>query len=166
MILTIWRHGTAEYATNDRLRELTISGREDIGYGSAQFRQACMLRNIPPVTTVLYSPWVRTEETAQIIAIALQSSAVFAEDVLRPDSMLSAIDSLVSKRAADDPKQHLVLVSHQPMVSRLADHYLGDTGGVPSLPPGGLVSLSLDVAEAACGRLLFWAFPPEYEVGV
>lgn len=166
MILTIWRHGTAEYASNDRQRELTTAGREDVDFGSARFRQACLLRNIAPVTALLHSPWVRTAQTAQIIAIALHTPRVISENALRPGGALAGVDTLVSSYSNGDSRQHIVLVSHQPMVSNLVDRYLGDTGHVPSLPPGGLVSLSLDVVAPGCARLLFWAFPPEYEVGM
>ena len=31
MIVTIWRHGTAEDGVNDRLRKLTSMGRDDVG---------------------------------------------------------------------------------------------------------------------------------------
>ena len=166
MILTIWRHGTAEYASNDRLRELTTGGREDLGFGSTRFRQAASLRNIPPVTTVLHSPWVRTTQTAQIIAIALHTPEVVSEAALRPGGALAGVDTLVSSYIESDSQQHIVLVSHQPMVSNLVDRYLGDAGLVPPLPPGGLASMSLDVVAPGCARLLFWAFPPEYEVGL
>jgi phosphohistidine phosphatase len=166
MILTIWRHGTAEYGSNDRLRELTTEGREDLGFGSGRFRQACLLRNIAPVTTLLHSPWVRTTQTAEIIAIALHAPTVVSEDALRPGSTLAGVDTLVSSYTQSDTQQHIVLVSHQPMVSNLVDRYLGDAGVVPPLPPGGLVSLSLEVVAPGCARLLFWAFPPEYEVGM
>jgi phosphohistidine phosphatase SixA len=56
-----------------------------------------------------------------------------------------------------------VLVSHQPLVSYLIDHLLGEVALVPALPPGGLVTMDLAAPARACGRLLFWALPPQYE---
>lgn len=166
MILTIWRHGEAEDAVDDRLRELTVTGRDDIGFGCSQFHRACELRGIYPFTTVLHSPWVRTTQTAQIITIAFNPSVVRAENALRPDGRVAAVDAALAECDSDSTDQHIALVSHQPLVTYLVDHYLAEPGRVPPLPPGGLVTFSLDVVAPACAELLFWAVPQEYEVGV
>lgn len=166
MILTIWRHGEAEDAVDDRLRELTVAGRDDIGFGCSQFHRACALRGIDPVTTVLHSPWVRTAQTAQIITIAFNPSFVRAENALRPGGRVDAVDAAIAGCDIGSKEQHIALVSHQPLVTYLVNHYLAEPGRVPPLPPGGLVTLSLDVAGPACAQLLFWALPQEYEVGV
>lgn len=143
-----------------------MTGRDDIGFGCSQFHQACKLRSIHAFTTVLHSPWVRTTQTAQIIAIALNPPIVDAEDALRPDGSLAAVDTVIAECDSGSSDQHVALVSHQPLVTYLVNHYLGESGIVPPLPPGGLVTLSLDVAASGCAELLFWAFPQEYEVGV
>ncbi len=70
--------------------------------------------------------------------------------------------ALTQLNARNNSIGHSVLVGHQPMVSELVDYYLGDHGKVPSLPPGGFVTMSLHVHARGCGELLFWAFPPEY----
>lgn len=166
MIVTIWRHGSAEEGANDRLRNLTSSGRDDVGYGCRQFQLACKQRNIAPLASILYSPWVRTTQTAQIIASAFSGARIAPENALRPGSVLPAVDTLLSALALDSAMRHAVLVSHQPLVSQLVDHWLGDADRVPSLPPGGLVTLSFDVVAPACATLLFWSFPPAYEASV
>lgn len=164
MIVTIWRHGTAEEGFNDRLRQLTNAGRSDVAHGSRQFQQACHNRAIPPVTHMLYSPWERTQQTAEIIAAALECAHIASESALRPGSDLPAVENLVASIEGDHALAHVLLVSHQPLVSRLVEHWLGHTTYVPSLPPGGLATLSLDIPAPSCGDLLFWAFPPAYEV--
>jgi phosphohistidine phosphatase len=166
MILTIWRHGAAEDGVKDRLRELTIAGREDVSFGCTQFHHACERKTLSLPTTVLHSPLVRTTQTAQIISSAFNPVMVSVEKALRPESNLAAVDTLISEFSHDNSTEHIVLVSHQPLVSYLVAHYLGGAGSVPSLVPGGLVTLSLDVPAPACGTLLFWSFPPEYGVGV
>jgi phosphohistidine phosphatase len=115
---------------------------------------------------VLHSPLVRTTQTAQIISSAFNPVMVSVEKALRPESNLAAVDTLISELSHDNSTEHIVLVSHQPLVSYLVAHYLGGAGSVPSLVPGGLVTLSLDVPAPAYGTLLFWSFPPEYGVGV
>jgi len=167
MILTIWRHGQAEEGAIDRQRNLTISGRDDVGFGCRQFHEACVSWGIPHPTRILYSPYVRTSQTAEIVAGAFTHAVITAEEALQPGSKVTAVDAAVSRcETSGGAPQHLLLVSHQPLVSQLVEHYLGEEGVVPPLQPGGLATLSLDVAAAGCGQLLFWAMPPEYEVGL
>ena len=167
MILTIWRHGKAEEGVDDRLRELTVSGRDDVSFGSHQFHDACRVRNLPHPHRILHSPLVRTTQTARIIAAAYAHATVSSEPALRPGSEVTGVGAAVSRFPDSDAReQHTLLVSHQPLVSRLVEHWLGDAGNIPFIPPGGLVTLSLDVVAPGCGVLLFWAFPPEYEAGV
>jgi phosphohistidine phosphatase len=110
---------------------------------------------------------VRTSQTAGIIAAAFTHASLSAVQALQPGSTVAAVDEAVS-RFIDfgHQQQHMLLVSHQPLVSHLVEHYLGEGSSVPFLSPGGLVTLSMEVLAPACGRLLFWAFPPEYEAGV
>lgn len=167
MILTIWRHGAAEEGVNDRLRELTGAGRDDVGFGSHRFHEACNTAKIPHPHNILHSPLVRTAQTAEIIAAAFTHATVTAVKALQPGSEVAAVDEAVSEFIGIDAhQQHMLLVSHQPLVSRLVEHYLAGGGRVPFLCPGGLVTLSLERLKARCGTALFWALPPEYEAGV
>jgi phosphohistidine phosphatase len=167
LVLTIWRHGAAEEAAVDRDRELTVAGRDDVGFGCHQFHHACRVRNIAHPDHILYSPWVRTVQTAEIVASAFTHATVAPDAALQPGSKVAAVDRALSGMVkGPGGNQHVLVVSHQPLVSQLVDHYLGDDGSVPPIPPGGLVTLSLDMPAADCGKLLFWAFPPEFGVGV
>ena len=164
MILTIWRHGEAERGARDRLRELTDAGCDDIGFGCRQFHKACSSRGIPHPDSILYSPWVRTTRTAEIIAAAFTRARASIEPALQPGSDIPAVDAVLSGLEESAPV-HILLVSHQPLVSRLADHYLGEAAQAPPLVPGGLVTLSMDTVGPGCGKLRFWAMPPHYEAG-
>jgi phosphohistidine phosphatase len=166
MVLTIWRHGTAEQGATDYMRELTSAGCDDVGFGCSQFHQACHRRDIPHISTILHSPLVRTTQTAAIIASAFGSAKLQVEEALQPASRLADVEAVITRYDEADSGQHLVLVSHQPLVSRIVDHYLGGSASVPPLPPGGITTLLLDVPAAACATLMFWAFPPEFEAGV
>jgi len=161
--VTIWRHGEADSAATDRQRELTARGRAQLDTGCSQFLAACDNRSLPVPDQVLHSPWLRTTQTAEIIATALGRGPTGDCTALRPGSDMHAVDrSLAELMDSRHRPRHLVLVSHQPLVSRLVDHYLGEPGRVPALSPGGLATLSVDVAARACARLLFWALPPDY----
>jgi phosphohistidine phosphatase len=167
MILTIWRHGQAEEGTPDRQRVLTESGRDDVSFGCQQFHQASRTWSIPHPDRILCSSWLRTTQTAAIIAAAFPHAVVEEAGALVPTSDVAAVDTALSAfMDAENTDGHAVLVSHQPLVSQLVNHYLGGTGAVPGLPPGGLATLSLEFPGSGCGRLLFWASPPEYEASV
>lgn len=164
MIVTIWRHGEAGSAVSDQQRELTGSGIEDVGFGCQQLQQICQQRGMPQPEHVLHSSWVRTTQTAGIIAVAFAHCTLASCQALLPGGtpvmVDTALDDILQR---SNPPAHLVLVSHQPLVSRLVDHYLGQPGRAPGLSPGGLVALELDVAAADCAKLLWWALPPAYE---
>ncbi len=166
MILTIWRHGEAEEGARDRRRELTSSGCDDIGFGCRQLHEACSTRRISHPDTILYSPWERTLQTAEIITAAYTHARAVADTVLQPGSDIASVDAFRSGMVESDNRPgHVLVVSHQPLVSHLVEHYLGGADLVPSLSPGGLVTMFLDVLAPSCATLLFWALPPEYEAG-
>lgn len=167
MILTIWRHGQAGSAATDRQRELTRSGRDDLARACRRFQAICRDRSLPLPDLVLFSAWLRTTQTAGIICDAMDVNPPQPCAALLPASDVHTVDKALGE-VFESPNlaQHLLLVSHQPLVSRLVDHYLGDFGRVPSLAPGGLATLSLAVPAPACAQLLFWAMPPDYRAGV
>jgi phosphohistidine phosphatase len=164
MIVTIWRHGEAGRAVSDRLRELTVTGAADVGFACHRFHDICHARGIPHPELVLHSAWVRTTQTADIIASAFTQASLSPNKALQPGGSIEAVDAALADITVSDPTvQHVVLVSHQPLVSYLVDYYLGCIGRVPSLSPGGLVSLDLQIPAVDCGQLLFSALPPEYK---
>ena len=168
MILTIWRHGEAESGSVDRQRELTPAGREDIGFGCQQFYRACANRRLPQPTHIFHSPWERTAQTAEMIESAFSHAAGEEADWLAPESRIATIDQILLRDFEGRGRScHVLLVSHQPLVSHMVSWYVGEKGGaVPPLYPGGLVTINMDVVAAACGHIVFWAMPPEYEVGI
>jgi phosphohistidine phosphatase len=167
MIVTIWRHGEAGRAATDRQRELTDRGLEDVGFGCRQFHKALGSRVIAVPDLILYSPWTRTWQSAEIIASAFSHAPWRGHAALQPDGTVLAVDqSLSSLHEEAEAPRHVILVSHQPLVSELVDFYLGAASNVPPLSPGALVTFALDVPAPDCGELLFWAVPPEYEAGL
>ena len=79
---------------------------------------------------------------------------------MHPGSDVAAVDAAIG---AHTTQEHIVLVSHQPLVSAVVDHYLGGVGRVPFLTAGGLVTMSLDMVAPGFGSRVFWAFPPTYK---
>lgn len=168
MILTIWRHGEAESGSVDRQRALTPGGREDIGFGCQQFYRACANRHLSQPTHIFHSPFERTVQTAEMIESAFTHAAGNEACWLEPESSIEIIDQTLLRDFHECKHScHVVLVSHQPLVSNLVNWYVGEKGGlVPPLHPGGLVTITMDIVAAACGQIVFWAMPPEYEAGI
>jgi phosphohistidine phosphatase len=166
VIVTVWRHGEAGRAASDRLRELTGQGIDDIGFGCSRFHDTCHERGLPHPDLICHSPWVRTTQTADIINSAFSHARLQVMEALRPGSDCRAVDAaLATLQSAHSTHRHLVLVSHQPLVSRLVEHYLGEAGRVPAHTPGGLATLEMEIPGRGCARLLFWAMPPQYRAG-
>lgn len=167
MIVTILRHGEAGSASIDAERELTPKGIDDISFAGQQFQRACEARRLASPDTILHSGWLRTTETAGIFASTCQSCSVEPEQALQPDGDIFTVTNMLqSLQNARPDALHVVLVSHQPLVSQLADYYLGLANPVPGLSPGGLFSFDMAVPAGHGGSLLFWALPPEYQAGI
>ena len=165
MILTVWRHGEAGQAARDYERSLTDRGCDDIGFGAQQFHGHCQARRLPDAGLILFSPWTRTRQTADIISGVFAHAHSVQETRIQPgagpDDACVAVQHVLDTSATE----HLLLVSHQPLVSRLIDVLLGDSGRVPPLSPGGLAVLELEVAAPGAAGLAFWSLPPEYGAG-
>jgi phosphohistidine phosphatase len=159
MIVTIVRHGQAGDAARDEARILTDKGTDDISFGCHRLRDLCGERSLPLPNQIFHSSWRRTTQTAEIIEASFAAS-IDTWDSLLPSGTVADVDRALTRMP--EGSSHCVLVGHQPMVSMLVDHYLAEPGRVPSLSPGGFVSLELDTAALGCGSLLFWALPPEY----
>ncbi|MEH6583033.1 MAG: hypothetical protein V7754_13925 [Halioglobus sp.] len=166
MIVTILRHGEAGAAAVDAERELTPAGIDDISFGSHHFRDVCGLRGLPAPELILHSAWLRTTETADILARLFPQAQVQADAALLPSGRIAGVTQMLSLLEKSKTPSHVVLVSHQPLVSDLVDFYIGLPHSAPPLPPGGLVTVSMDVPAQSCAKLLFWAVPPEYEAGM
>lgn len=166
MLVTIWRHGEAGAARSDRDRALTTRGANDIKHGCHQFQAACEAKNFGRPQAILHSPYTRTVETANILASNFKGASIKPLRVLEPGNDVAGVEAaldeqLLQGKAAD----HIILVSHQPLVSYLLNYLLGEAGRVPSLSPGALATVELDTTGQGCACLAFWAMAPKYEVG-
>lgn len=165
MIVTILRHGEAGNAASDHLRELTAKGIEDVGKGCRRWLQQCRHKNIEPPLRILHSPWLRTTQTATICADQLAHSELVRESALRSECRPYDVEIVLEREAQLlAPCGHILLVSHQPLVSHLLSHYLGEVPNVPYMTPGDFVCLSLNVPATHCGELLFSLSAPVYEI--
>jgi phosphohistidine phosphatase len=114
------------------------------------------------VDLVLTSPLVRTVQTAQILAVALQLDVPLrAHRSLLPDMPVGSQEALLS----DHLSNTLVLVGHNPSIPAMAAHLLRLSQFPRAVTPGTVVALELESLETPA-RLVFFAPPGEPVVEV
>jgi phosphohistidine phosphatase SixA len=99
-----------------------------------RFQDTLEEKSLPSVSGVLTSPWLRTRQTAEILGVALKVSPR-EEGWLAPSAAVADAAPIF-----ESPVEHLLLVSHQPLVSELLWYWLDSTSLAP-LAPGGRASL-------------------------
>nr|WP_284500491.1 histidine phosphatase family protein [Microbulbifer sp. GX H0434] len=141
--MLILRHGEAEpMQIDDAARQLT-------GRGRAQVAGICERRTeaLSAVKAIWASPFVRTRQTAEIVAdkfgLSVKTEPLLIGDT-RPQQVLDLL-----QRGSDFP---LLLVSHQPLVGSLVNGLCG-TGNRYPMGTASLASLSTEVWADGCAEL-------------
>ncbi|MCK9817165.1 phosphohistidine phosphatase SixA [Pseudomonas sp. MAFF 302046] len=129
MKLWVLRHGEAEsQARSDAERNLTEHGRKEVLESAAQLIGQ-------PIGAILASPYVRAQQTAQLVREALGfAGEIRTVSWLTPES--NPLATLEQLNSADN----LLLVSHQPLVGSLIS--LLQYGHLRSPQPMGTASLA------------------------
>lgn len=110
MRLWLLRHGEAEpHAASDAARELTAYGRKEVQQAAAQLIGR-------PLTAIIASPYVRAQQTAELVRSALGfAGKINTVPWLTPDSdPRDALKFLDEREGAE-----VLLVSHQPLIGAL-----------------------------------------------
>ena len=136
----MWRHGEAELSRPDEQRALTNRGEAQCHFMAIGYEQWRLRRDLAPVATVLFSPYRRTRETAEVLSTVFQSATVQEAGELAPGARLERLASMPF--AEDD---HVVMVSHQPFVSHAVAHWTDDATLAPIAPGGYSVLEVLDL---------------------
>ncbi|MGD9841820.1 MAG: histidine phosphatase family protein [Steroidobacteraceae bacterium] len=139
MRLTLVRHAQADNPLPDQQdwdRPLTRRGLLD---GTEMARRAKELRATPPL--ILSSPAVRTRQTAELFAKALNKSQLqLIEDLY----LASAKQLLISLQQQADSTTHLMVVGHNPGISELADK-LSDQRRIDGMPTASVVTMEFSI---------------------
>ncbi|RJG09654.1 phosphohistidine phosphatase SixA [Pseudomonas cavernicola] len=111
MRLWLLRHGEAEpQARSDAERPLTKRGRKEVLLSAAQLEGR-------PISAILASPYVRAQQTAELVREALGfTAAIGIAPWLTPDSDPREVLRYLDERG----EAELLLVSHQPLIGDLA----------------------------------------------
>lgn len=150
MQLLILRHAEAEpMRADDAGRALTERGRAQVDW-ICKHRAA----ELAQVRAIWASPFVRTQQTAEIVADRLLLPVTTEPLLIGDTAPQRVLDAL--QRAADFP---LLLVSHQPLVGSLVNGLCGSGNAYP-LGTSSLACLESDVWADGCAELN-WLQHPE-----
>ncbi len=149
MKLYFVRHGIAEdMAESDFARELTARGRRRVAQSARVLRQL----NLRP-QRIYSSPRLRSRQTADIIAAALDRPVTLADEV----NFGFDLDDVRDLTRGMDSKAEVMFVGHNPDMSLLL-HQM--TGVNVSMKKGGLARVDVYDGAAAQGELV-WLIAPK-----
>jgi len=159
MELILVRHGlavkreTPGYAEADRpLTEEGIERMQKSARGLASL--------IDPPDFIVSSPLIRAKQTAEILSVSLQCGHEIAEwEALLPDAAPSALVSMLRKH--ERANECIILVGHEPHLSRCAAHVLGAEPQVFQFKKGGAASFEFSSRIAQGSGLLKWFLTPK-----
>lgn len=136
----MWRHGEAELSRPDKQRALTNRGEAQCHFMATGYEQWRLRHELAPVATVLFSPYRRTRETAEVLSSVFRSATEREAGELAPGARIEHFSSMPF--AEDD---HVVMVTHQPLVSHAVAHWTDDATLAPIAPGGYSVLEVLDL---------------------
>ena len=151
MLLTLWRHGEAAYSRPDSQRQLTERGVQHVRATVGLYRSLCQQRGQGMPTMCTHSPYVRTQQTASLIASELNLADVVSQALLAPGQI-----DYVSGAYLSEESGHQLVVGHQPYLSQLIDVWC-DTPAHTSLSPSGFAIIELTAPCRGGGELLYHA---------
>ena len=152
MLLTLWRHGEAGSAATDESRSLTRRGRDEVLAMGQKYSTWSDASAPGPVSLLLYSPYRRTTETAELLGELLRPGSLEVDSSLTP----GAYPETFSEQHYTG-YEHIVMVSHQPFLSQAIAHWTDDVTLAP-LSPGGYSTLEV-TCLARGGAALLGHFP-------
>ena len=148
MLLTLWRHGEAGSAPTDEARTLTPRGCEDV-VAMARDYAAWLGESAPgSLSLLLHSPYRRTVETSELLGERLRPGRHKVDASLAPGAYPEAFSE-----GDYAGHEHIVMVSHQPFVSRAIALWTDDLTLAP-LAPGGYSVLEVTCLARGGARLL------------
>jgi phosphohistidine phosphatase len=153
MMLYLLRHGEAEaQAATDASRKLTGKGGQEVISVGLQF-----LENKLPLQRCISSPYVRALQTAELFLEQVSPTLPVEEsDTLTPDVRASEVMKLLETLR----EEHVLLVSHNPLMSELnallAD---GDISQMHILGTSELVVISVEIIGLGMGKKILRLLP-------
>ena len=113
MELILWRHADAEDGADDMARRLTRKGEKQ-----AKAMAKWLRAHLPDDYTVVASPALRAQETAEALGVK-----IVTDKTLAPGATVDEIAKAVARH-----KGVVIVVGHQPDLGRAAAHFVGGRG--------------------------------------
>lgn len=123
MDLVLWRHADAAAGSPDHARELTAKGRQQ-----AKRMAAWLNAHLPAAATVLVSPALRAQQTADALKRAFTTC-----DAIEPGADSAAVLAALRAPAGDGVT---LIVGHQPTLGQVASRLLTGVEGDLSIKKG------------------------------
>lgn len=162
MNLYFMRHGialpTEDSATpSDHERPLSSKGTKRTRRAAKGIRRLGLSFDV-----VLTSPLVRARQTAEIVCAALTDEIPIVElPTLAPEC---PVDALMADLGSYRDRANLLLVGHEPSLSKILSHLLHGKGGLPlgvGLKKGTLCRIQLDTFPPTGPATLGWLLTPK-----
>lgn len=147
MKIMLIRHGEAESsAPSDAERRLTARGETEV---LACINRACTIQGVAPVAAeqILASPFVRAQQTAALVQGVLTPPIPIETwaEITPSGSSEIVLDKIINSNVSE-----LVIVTHQPFVSRFI-FYL--TGAETRMGTASITSIRMDAMVVGCGEV-------------
>jgi len=143
MKIYIMRHGQAGlYAESDEARELTEVGRDD----SAKMA-AWLAKFEPQLDCVLFSPYVRATQTWHVVRNFFELGNVEVCNDITPYGDAQDVADYVTALVEQHQYEHVLLVSHLPVVSYLTAALTTDNS-LPSFATSAIACIEVSQSES------------------
>ncbi len=144
--LILLRHATAENPgnqTDDFDRRLTPRGKAESSLSGTGIMDVLSQYSIKAPEIIFSSPSRRTDETVRIVQTKLNTnSGLPVKLIYFRELYLPSLEDLLNTVWSGDDADSVLICSHNPGISILANHLFGDE--LYPLPPGGFVVGSFD----------------------
>jgi len=139
----LMRHGEASWeAGSDFDRELTALGREQLSLLAQRHQQ-----ELRCISKIICSPYLRTRQSAAIIASALVDVDVIIDGQLTPNHSVKDAVSAIEMHGCDN----VLIVTHQPLVGNLISYLeQGDQSYPEPVLPGSIYRYSMKWPGPGC----------------
>lgn len=143
----LMRHGEAElFASSDVSRELTVQGKRRL-----QVRLNALSRQLEIADCIIHSPYIRAQQTAELVNLELGGLELFSSKYWTPDSDVA--QALTSLEPFSD--RCPIIVTHMPLIARAEALCCQGTVQYPAaFSCGEIAQLQADWPAAGLGRLV------------
>lgn len=148
------RHGSASWdAASDSDRVLTPRGVAEVEMAEQWLAQSDWQPEM-----IWHSPYRRARQTTEIINKNWRLPCREVGEIT-PDNALAELEAVLEGFAGE----RLMIVSHNPLLSRAIGHWQGEEPGYWNLQPASMALICAAVFAAGCGELQWLRHYPNYQ---